>query len=128
MEEIGFKNVKCNILLYRYASNDTKKKQCKRYANLLMYCAVDKDGQLVDEKQVKDFLIHEHLLEETSERFLRTTEQGEHVLVNEILISEGKNRLNENMIMRITFLSLLVALSALIVSCITHFNNWNQIS
>ncbi|MCD7926564.1 MAG: hypothetical protein LUI85_18560 [Bacteroides sp.] len=95
MEEIGFKNAKCNILLYRYASNRIKKKQCKRYANLLMYCASDKDGNLVDEDKIKEFLLHEHLIEETSEGIMRTTEQGEYVLVKEILIPEGKRALND---------------------------------
>lgn len=66
MEELGFKNAKCNILLYKYASNKLKKQYRKRYADLLMYCALDKDGKVIDEDKIKEFLFHEHLLEETS--------------------------------------------------------------
>lgn len=95
MIDTEFRNAKCNILLYRYARSEIKKKQCKRCANLLMYCALDKDGKVVDEDKIEAFLLHEHLLEEDSEGFMRTTEQGEHVLVNEILLPEGKRSVNQ---------------------------------
>ena len=56
MEELGFKNAKCNILLYKYASNKLKKQYRKRYADLLMYCALDKDGKVIDEDKIKDLV------------------------------------------------------------------------
>lgn len=123
MEELGFKNAKCNVLLYRYASNKIKRQYRKRYADLLMYCALDKDGKVIDEDKIKDFLFHEHLLEETSEGFFRTTDQGEHVFINEILLPEGKKISTQRFVTYMAITSLIIACWAFLTSFPFGINN-----
>lgn len=121
MEEFGFKNAKCNILLYRYASNKVKSKYRNRYTDLLMYCALDKDGKVIDEDKIKEFLLHEHLLDGISEELVRTTEQGEYVFINEILFPEGKKTSTQRFVIYMTIASLIIA-------CLAFFYSFPLIS
>lgn len=114
MENITFRNVKCNIILYRYARRKTKGKMTKRYHNWIKYCAISPNGEVVDEEKIIQLLLHERLLVKTDDNYI-TTEEGEHVLINDIFISEGKEIIYSNLTVILAIISLLSGLILTII-------------
>ena len=119
MDNVEFRNVKANIILYRYASNKIKKKLARKYANWLQYCSLDKDGKVTGQNDIIDFLLKERFLVEDSEATYRLTQQGEHILVKGILISEGDRSLKEHITIVIACSSLFIPLILFILDKIS---------
>lgn len=122
MDNVEFRNVKANIILYRYASNKTKTKLARKYANWLKYCSFDKDGKVAGQNDIIDFLLTERFLVEDSETTYRLTQHGEHILIKGILISEGEKSINERFSIVIAYLSLCISLISFIISCYNFSN------
>ena len=119
MDNLEFRKVKANIILYQYASNKIKTKLARKYANWLKYCSLDKDGKVTDQNEIINFLLKERFLIEDSEVTYRLTQQGEHILVKRIIIPEGDKSLKEHFIVDATYFSLFIALILFILDKIS---------